>query len=296
MSTTVLYSTEDSSVNFVETWFDKGAFESRFVRRSDDYFITYLSSHSGCNKACRFCHLTATKQTMMEPALVLDFEVQAKRVLQHYDTQPPAERVHYNWMARGEPLSNEHLIMFWPELSDSLANMARQRHLKSRFNISTIMPTEVADVDLASSFDVQNKPVFYYSLYSMEEQFRKRWLPKAMNPVAALQKLSEWQQETGSEVVLHWTFIDGQNDSIDTLDRILEAVYASKLSAKFNLVRYNAYSQRQGQESPFEIIQRNFDYMRNGLGNNESRIVPRVGYDVAASCGMFVVPHELEAA
>lgn len=280
----------DRSVNFVERTSDDGAFESRYVRRTDDYFIAYLSSHTGCNKACRFCHLTATGQTMMRDATIHDYMEQARLVLYHYRTEnSPANRVNYNFMARGEPLSNRHLTSQWHNLEQQLSGLAAFWGVKeTKFNISTIMPKEMIDIDLIDVFGRSELVMPYYSLYSLKERFRKRWLPKAIEPRLALRKLADWQQASGQDVALHWAFIEGENDDEETLEEIVNAVREVDLRAKFNLVRYNPYSDRQGKEPSEEIIERNFQFMADALGHPGSRIVPRVGKDVNASCGMFI--------
>jgi adenine C2-methylase RlmN of 23S rRNA A2503 and tRNA A37 len=291
--TRILYSAEDASVNFVIPQDDKGAFEARYVRRQEDYFITYLSSHTGCNKACRFCHLTQTRQTMMTPASAWDYENQALQVFRHYRQFDDAQRVNFNFMARGEPLSNPTVLTKWDDVSRPLQSLAEQHALIAKYNISTIMPLEVSDRSLYDIFGDTGAQI-YYSLYSMRDDFRKRWLPKSMNPHDALWKLVEWQQRTGQLVTLHWSFIENENDSLEVLEEIIMAILVRSLDVKFNLVRYNPYSPAQGQEPSEDIIQRNFDILSEAFGNENSRIVPRVGFDVAASCGMFINdPHQL---
>jgi 23S rRNA (adenine2503-C2)-methyltransferase len=132
------------------------------------------------------------------------------------------------------------------------------------------------------------QPVIFYSLYSMNSRFRRRWLPKALDPALALDKLAAWQQLTGGEVVLHWAFIEGENDDSDTIQEIIDAVRSRGLRVRFNLVRYNPYSPAQGQEPTMPVLQNCFDALSDAFGDPRSRIVPRVGHDVKASCGMFM--------
>jgi adenine C2-methylase RlmN of 23S rRNA A2503 and tRNA A37 len=285
--TEILRSQEDESVNFVEPHPQGGSFESRYVRRQADYFITYLSSHTGCDKACRFCHLTQLRQTSMTPATVGDYENQALQVFRHYRVKDDAMRVNYNFMARGEPLANPNLLRDWQGVQRPLLSLSEQHALVSKFNISTIMPTEMADRSLHEVFGDTSAQI-YYSLYSMDEKFRKRWLPKSLPVHDSLYKLTDWQQKTGQLVTLHWSFIEGENDDLETLERIAMAITYRGLKVKFNLVRYNPWSAAQGKEPSEEILQRNFNYLNEAFGHAKSRIVPRVGFDVKASCGMFV--------
>jgi 23S rRNA (adenine2503-C2)-methyltransferase len=293
-----LLSAEDLSANFVLPA-EGGAFEARYVRRDAEYFIAYLSSHAGCDRACRFCHLTQTGQTSMTPATRSDYLKQAHRVLQHYFldtdewTRPPL-RMHYNFMARGEPLANPTILDGgWNDLSRALYLEAWRVGLRDvEFKVSTIMPMEMAERGrrLQTIFGTTEKHVtIYYSLYSMRESFRRRWLPRAMDPKSALDILASWQMNNwGGQVVLHWPFIEGENDDLETIEEIIYWVQRRGLKARFNAVRYNPYSEAQGRESSEEIIDRNFHLLNNAFGDPNGRIVPRVGFDVKASCGMFV--------
>lgn len=286
----ILKSEQDISVNFI---FDN-KIESRFVRRVEDYFIVYLSSHDGCNKACRFCHLTQTKQTSFNEQTLENYVLQAKTVLEHYDSvvdsQGAAQKVNFNFMARGEPLANKVILTNAKELFSQIADLAKARNLIPHFNISSIMPDDLENVDLSEAFkDVDSDFTIYYSLYSVEPDFRKRWLPKSLAVNKALEKLEKLQKLKNNPIAFHWAFIEDENDSIEGIKKITDLISNYEIEAKFNLVRYNPYSENQGVEPKEEILERNFEELNQFFKNPKSRIVPRVGFDVKASCGMFVV-------
>ena len=84
-------SEQDASVNW-DRPADVGRIEARYVRRSSDYVVVYLSSQTGCAQGCRMCHLTATGQTRLRDATIEEMLEQARTVLDYYQrAAPPAQ-------------------------------------------------------------------------------------------------------------------------------------------------------------------------------------------------------------
>jgi len=283
----VLRSTQDPSVNFVERHLE-GFLESRYVRRHPDYFICYLSSHNGCNRGCGFCHLTVTGQTQFEAAGSWDFREQARVVFQQYlESEQPAKWVSFNFMARGEPLSN--MMLTAPDwgyngiLSD-LSKIAARHDLPAKFNISTIIP-QTFRRSLADCFPIIT-PTIYYSAYSANADFRKKWLPAAAPLKEALRLLKDYQDFSKKLVKIHHCLIAGENDSRDDARELCSEIQAVGLHCGFNLVRYNPATPEQGREPCEDVINRymaTMDFFMPG----RVKEIRRVGFDVKASCGMF---------
>lgn len=275
----ILSSKLDKSVNFVEEQLT-GFIESRYVRRTDDYFIAYLSSQTGCNRGCKMCHLTVTKQTQFTNCDMSDFISQLENVFAHYEKDVPAKYVHLNFMARGEPLANSTITETSTELLSRLGLMARERNLKVKFNISTIMPVTFRKT-LAESFPIIT-PTIYYSMYSVDGAFRKNWLPAAMNYVEALNQLKEYQSVSKKIIKFHGAFIKGENDSDWDIINMMEAIKYRNIVGEFNIVRYNPFSPKQGEESDRldQILNTINEYM-------PCKIITKVGPDIHASCGQF---------
>ncbi len=297
---TTLKSEIDESVNFYKkgkSWGNtgEGFTECRYVRRTDDYFIVYLSSNIGCDKACRFCHLTQTKQTQSNYLVVAEIIEQAIKVFDYYKTQKSAEKVHFNFMARGEPLSSPRFAESWSFLAEELEKLAYKNDLDYQINISTIMPLDYQE-ELMLQFT--GKVSIYYSLYSTDLDFRRKWLPKAIPVVRALNILDKVQKHTGIEIKLHWAFIDGENDSWKLEGEFMGLIdyissYCSMISG-INIIEYNPFSDKQGKgvskTKLFKLLEeyKAFDKKVFNEQLPPIKLIPRVGFDVNASCGMFV--------
>lgn len=282
---TIFKSKIDRSVNFVEQQL-VGFLESRYVRKTDDYFIAYLSSQTGCNRGCKFCHLTATNQMAFIDSDYQDFLSQAMVVFRHYRKEKhPAKYMHYNFMARGEVLANKHVINDSHEILNALADLAVRENLNPKFNVSTIMPLTLKK-SLTDIFQIIT-PTMYYSLYSVNEDFRKKWIPAAMPVGQALDLLKDYQDMTKKIVKIHFAFIKGENDSPSDLNKMCFEIKKRKLLCEFNLVRYNPFSPIQGEESDEDTISENLDLLQHHFAG-KVQMIPRVGFDVSASCGMFV--------
>ena len=284
-----LVSKEDASVNFI-TPAQVGVFEARYVRREDKYLAIYLSVQSGCAQACRFCHLTATGQTRLVDATTTDILRQAEQVFDHYDTLgKPAQIAHFNFMARGEPLHSATIILDNIELFSGLAKRALGRQLRPKFLVSTIMPNNLNQFSTAlEDIFPLYYPEIYYSIYSVDPEFRKRWLPKAMPVERALQMLQSWQRNTGKIPKIHYALIEGENDSKADTDLICDAIEDANLICNFNLVRYNPYSERHGKEPAIEIVRERMHQLKERFPMARVKLIDRVGFDVKASCGMFI--------
>lgn len=275
-----LYSKIDASVNFVEQQLT-GFIESRYVRSVDDYFIAYLSSQTGCNRGCKMCHLTATKQTQFTNCDLQDFVTQFETVLSHYEKDSPAKTVNVNFMSRGEALANPTVTETSTELFLRIGHIAREKNLHVKFNVSTIMPVTFKKL-LADAFPIIT-PTIYYSMYSAKESFRNKWLPAAMPIDQALDNLAHYQSISKKIIKFHGAFIAGENDSDVDVRMMMDKIKERKIIGEFNIVRYNPFSIEQGVESE------DLDHIAGIISETmPCKIIKRVGQDVYASCGTFL--------
>ena len=261
-----LDSQEDSSINYVMKNNGFVLWEARFVQRCPEYIIVYLSSQTGCKMGCQMCHLTASGQTLAYDLEKKDFMEQVYTVLDRVRTN--AKKVHFNFMARGEPLANENVN---GNLLRRLGIEARDKGLIPKYLISTIFPKGFTGT-LEDRFTSWT-PDIYYSLYSTDSVFRKKWLPGAMDCFEALQLLGQWQDATNKIPCIHYPLIAGENDNNWDAELVVGAVKRIGLRVNFNIIRYNPYDSDSCES------ERMVDYIRIIRQEFPVKVVDRVGMD-----------------
>lgn len=272
----------DKSVNLE---FD--GMECRYVRRNNEKMTVYLSSQKGCKQACRFCFLTQKGYTDDTNVTIEEYERQIDAVFDCYlDDPEPAIRVNFDLMAKGEPFENFDLLNNFADFYELCESFASDYELDFKINISSILPQWVNENDI-DRFYSWDKVRIYYSLYSLNPDFRKKWLPRANPfPIDNLKQLYMLQKKYNKPYRVHWCYISGENDTSDQTHALGE-ILANHGSPNVNIVRYNPFSGQQGKESAFDNIQSNAWILKKTYGLNV-KIIPRVGFDVNASCGMFI--------
>ena len=147
-------------------------------------------------------------------------------------------------MARGEPLANKWIINTYADVYDRLYRVADRNELRLKMNVSTIMPWIIRDHRLKDVFHGRPTHV-YYSLYSMNDDFRRQWIPNAMPLEWALDKLKDYETSVrgnmDTPITFHWAYIKGHNDSVQEAMKIADLLKTYQFNAKFNLVRFNPH-------------------------------------------------------
>jgi 23S rRNA (adenine2503-C2)-methyltransferase len=275
----------DSSVNIIEQK-EIGYTEARYVRRSSEYISAYLSSQTGCNQMCQFCHLTTTNQRRYEDVSLGSFYDQAVEVLHAYkrhqikESLPSAKYVNWNFMARGEPLNSDIFLYKNEQVFKEIGDLTVAHSLSSRFNVSTIMPVSL-ETPLINVFPLIT-PTIYYSLYSVNEEWRKKWLPSAMPVRKALKMLKDYQALTKKTVKIHSAFIHDENDDPNDILEIAWAIKDFDLNVEFNIVRYNSPNNQSRESENLSLIESTLSSSHIPV-----KIKERIGIDVYASCGTF---------
>lgn len=273
----------DGSVNHIYDLGPGQAIETRLVQRQRDEIIVYLSSQTACEMGCRMCHLTRTGQT--KPSNLTGDEIldQAMEFLHEDATfaEDGVAVVNFNFMARGEPLDNPHVD---EQLLLRLNLLAKGCGLRPRFKISTIMPQGMKWEDLLGRFGVV-QPDLYYSLYSVDPDFRRLWFPKAQDHRMALTGLSIWQRHTHKIPLIHFPAIRGVNDGRPALSRIVREVRDAELRADYRVIRYNPFdASGPGVEGDYQGVVR----ILREISGADVQLIERIGPEAKASCGMFV--------
>lgn len=134
--------------------------------------------------------------------------------------------------------------------------------------------------------DVRHRALLHssFGIFLLERVFGPTMKNSDGKLVSALMLLKEYQAFSTLPLKIHYAFIDGENDREEDVAGVLSALERWKIQCDFNIVRYNPPDDSSRESSEEKIVAAVAQMKSYGQVN----VIPRVGLDVFASCGMFV--------
>lgn len=226
--------------------------EISHIHTKSDRDIYCIPAHYGCRLGCIFCHITTNNMQMdMIP-------IQAEEMKEILSRVPRNKsKMHLSIMGVGDP----HLNLSYVQDLQSMAD---------KVSVATIFPG-----DKINKFPKGVK--VHYSLHHPDDQVRNQLIPA--NKVPIIDAL-EYLQTIESEI--HYTLIDGRNDSNECLNKVTELLNRYQVPIKF--LEFN----ETGDSKKSPHLEKWLTTLRGQTNVSVEHYIPP-GRNIGSSCGEFSV-------
>ena len=255
--------------------------EVSYIRKNDGKDILCVPTQTSCKMGCKFCHLTG----LDIPADNLSADTIVDLVNSALEFQRPDNpTLLISFMGAGEPLLNVSGLI------ESARRITIENDLKSllgyrnvRFAVSTIIPTPRMFDDFTWQVVSHQLPFkLHWSLHSTNVETRKSLMPCALSINEAAPLLSNYAMITGQPVEIHYTLIDGINDTSQDVENI------AKIVDKNFTIKLLKFAPRQDNDMAESV---NTLFFRSELEKRgfTVEVYSPPGRDIGSSCGQFIV-------
>jgi len=279
---TVDKSTVDKTLKYIFELKDGLIMETTFIDNGSRKDIICVSCQTNCAMKCKFCHLTDLVGKIKLRNITSE-EILAGVKYVYEDLQLVANNrpLLVSYMGAGEPILNadnciESMIM----IKEHIPN--------SRFGMATMMPKNNV-VDLFRMADLVRKNKIelklHLSLHFTDDTLRKEWMPNALNIKASINALEFYHLLTNNPVELHYTLIDGSNDSEEHINSLMELVKDKNINVKF--LHYKKREAISNKATTYTKAEELVQVLKNN--DLEAEFYDPPGADVGSSCGQFLL-------
>jgi 23S rRNA (adenine2503-C2)-methyltransferase len=194
-----------------------------------------------------------------------------------------------SYMGCGEPVLN------YANVVDSMIQI--RNHFRDlplvRFAVATSLPKNYwfnffKLVSLIEENDLKVK--IHLSLHYTMDNIRKQWMPNSLDILPSLVALEYFKKLTNNSVEIHYTLIDGVNDTEQDAILLSELLKNRGIPVKF--LFYNekpSIDFHASSKQKLDIFRKYFEPY-----NIESEYYIPPGLDVGASCGQFLLDYYLK--
>ena len=287
-----IFSKNDNTIKYIFFTDDNLIIEMSYINKNDGKNIICVPSQTSCQMKCKFCHITDYCDKLINRNLKKE-EIKNGVDLIYNDLNLDFNNnmvLLISYMGCGEPLLNIE------EVSDSMLLLREEYKDKTsviRFAIATSLPKFVwlNFYKLTNIIYVKNLLVkIHLSLHYTNDETRNKWMPNSLEIAPSVVALEYYKKLTKNSVEIHYTLIDGVNDSDQDAISLTELLKDRDIPVKF--LFYNekpTIDFHASSKDKLKTFKKCFD--TNGI-DFEYYIPP--GLDVGASCGQFLMDYYLK--
>lgn len=249
--------------------------EVSHIDKDDGKDIICAPTQSGCTQGCLFCHMTGSGVDAigLSPKDMVDGVLGVYYDLDLWTNTKP---LLVSFMGCGEPLCNS------VNLAQALVSL-RQAVPYSRFALATILPKGSEEDFIKLGRFVKDHGInlkIHLSLHFTDDTLRLKWMPYAGLIMPSLDLLRWYHNFTGNNVEIHYTPIQGVNDTDTDVLKLKEMV------GEYIPIKLLQFNPKPGLKSvPSDKVDSMCNRMDTYDMTYETYTPP--GRDIGASCGQF---------
>lgn len=262
--------------------------EMSYINKEDGKIIICVSTHTGCDYKCKFCHLTTDKK--LQKTRKLDWTEIATGVsyiLSDMKARSKEKTLLVSYMGAGEPLINTANII----VASNEIKMTNHTFKNVRFAISTMIPfNKLQELFKLADAMKHHELKIHYSLHSTEKKTREELMPFALDHTTVLPVLkyiNKIYQNIDTEI--HYTPLRNKHGHIKNTEQY-EWMKLANISNNTGIpVKFLKLSVKEGFEKRCVTEEDYKEYILPLFETKEAKCeyYTAPGEDIGASCGQI---------
>ena len=278
----------DNATKFIFKTDDKFIVEITYINKDDGKDILCIPCQTMCNLGCKFCHTTdfigLVKCRNLTSSELID---SIEYIMSHLNLAKNQRTLLISMMGCGEPLYNvEHLV----DMMTHIRKLGQQDMgiPYIRFAIATSIPKNKWENFFRLTLLIhENKlPVkLHLSLHYTFDLIRKEWMPAALDIIPSISAVDFYRKITGNAVEIHYTLIDGVNDTEQ--DAILLSSFFKGKDINIKFLHFNekeTLNYHASNKDKIKIFRKHLE-----MSNIPYEYYMPPAIDIGGSCGQFLM-------
>lgn len=278
-------SNRDSTTKYIFKTDQGQVVEVSYINKNDGKHIICVPCQTMCHMGCKFCHTLEYIGKIPVVNLTQEELVEAVKYVA-MDKINDNKMLLVSFMGCGEPMKNYRNIL---GAMHKLFVLYNGRDY-IRFAVATCLPKYNMKEFFQFTEEALCLPIkLHLSLHYTDDTIRSEWMPASLEIKPAIAAVNFFNKKTGNKIEIHYTLIEGVNDSRDDAKRLVDLLINTNFNVKF--IFYNKkdwMDYKPSHKSAFWIFK---EELSNVCIPCEYYIPP--GLDIGASCGQFLLDHYL---